>query len=66
MNTYQENLSSLTREEKEKRVFNLNVELADIKMQKKSTVRGFNEEIKRISEEIKEYISDDQKVANVI
>jgi hypothetical protein len=41
---------------KEARVFQLVQELETTKLQKKATAKGFNDEIKRINEEIKELL----------
>lgn len=52
--------------EKEARVFNLNVELADMSAKKKSTVKAFNEEIKRIKAEINDIIAPNKETFEVI
>lgn len=49
-----ENLESNKRE----RVYNLTIELLDIKTQKKAAMGGFNDEIKRLNAEIKEICED--------
>jgi len=41
---------------KESQVFELTVELEEMTKKKKATVRGFNEEIKRLKAEIKDLI----------
>ncbi len=46
----------LTKEEKQEKVFRLCQELEDIKTQKKHSMQGFNEEIKRIEDEIKDLL----------
>jgi hypothetical protein len=46
------------------KVFNLVIELEDIKKAKRSAVKSYNEDIKRISDEIKELIDgEDEKKA---
>jgi len=46
---------------KESRVFQLVQELEDMKLRKKAAAKGFNEEIKRINEEIKEILNADKE-----
>ena len=46
---------------KEQKVFQLTVELHDTKQQKKDSNKAFNEEIKRIQEEIDALLTDDQE-----
>lgn len=45
------------------KVLQLTIELAETADRKKSTVKGFNEEIKRIKAEIAELIKDDKETA---
>jgi len=42
---------------KESQVFQLCLELEDMKVRKKAAAKGFNEEIKRINSEIKELLN---------
>jgi predicted nucleic acid-binding Zn-ribbon protein len=51
-----EDISSSSKEEK---VFQLNIELYDAKQRKKSSMKSYNEEIKRIQGEINELLTDD-------
>jgi hypothetical protein len=46
---------------KEARVFQLCTELEDMRIRKKSSAKGFNEEIKRINEEIKELLDPEKE-----
>jgi predicted Rdx family selenoprotein len=46
----------MTNTTKESQVFELTVELDDMMKKKKATVKGFNEEIKRLKAEIKDLI----------
>lgn len=46
---------------KEEKVYNLTVELIDTKQRKKDSNKGYNEEIKRIQEEIEDLLSDDKE-----
>jgi uncharacterized membrane protein YfhO len=46
---------------KEEKVFQLTVELHDTKQLKKDSNKAYNEEIKRIQEEIDELLEDDVK-----
>lgn len=46
---------------KEARVFQLCTELEEMKLRKKAAAKGFNEEIKRINEEIKELIDPEEE-----
>lgn len=46
---------------KESQVFELTVELDEITKKKKATVKGFNEEIKRLKAEIKDLIDPPQE-----
>jgi hypothetical protein len=46
---------------KEARVFQLVQELEDMKLRKKATAKGFNDEIKRINAEIKEILNEDKE-----
>ena len=46
----------MTNTTKESQVFELCTELEDMTKKKKATVRGFNEEIKRLKAEIKDLI----------
>lgn len=57
---------NLTQEEKEKRVYNLNVELSDMQAKKKSTMQAYNDELKRIRAEINDYISPDKQTFEII
>jgi hypothetical protein len=62
MNYEEENLSQ---EEREKRVYNLTVELKDMKSKKKSHMKAYGEEIKRIEGEIKDLVSKDQETFEI-
>lgn len=44
---------------KEQKVYELVVELEKLKKDKKDTVKGYNEEIKRLNAEIKELLGED-------
>jgi len=46
-------------ETKEAKVYNLVLELEGLKKEKSATVKGFNEEIKRINAEIKDILKDE-------
>lgn len=46
---------------KQEKVFNLTVELIDTKQRKKDSNKGYNEEIKRIQEEIEALLTDDKE-----
>lgn len=46
----------MTNTSKESQVFELSVELEEMTKKKKATVKGFNEEIKRLKTEIKDLI----------
>jgi hypothetical protein len=46
---------------KEARVFQLCTELEDMRLRKKASAKGFNEEIKRINEEIKELLNPEKE-----
>lgn len=46
---------------KEEKVYNLTVELVDTKQRKKDSNKTYNEEIKRIQEEIEDLLSDDKE-----
>lgn len=52
-------MTNQTTTTKEARVFQLCTELEDMKLRKKAAAKGFNEEIKRINEEIKELIDSE-------
>jgi hypothetical protein len=52
---------SQTNTTKEARVFQLCQELEEMRIRKKATAKGFNEEIKRIQEEIKELIDPEEE-----
>lgn len=54
-----------TREEREEKVYNLEVELTESQLEKKSFVRAANENIKRIKAEIKDLVRVDVKVLEV-
>lgn len=45
---------------KEEKVFNLTVELIETKRLKKDSAKGFNDEIKRLQEEIEDILKDDK------
>lgn len=62
--SYQE--EQLTQEEREKRVYNLTVELKDTEVKKKATNKAFSEEIKRIKAEIKDLVGKDLTTFDVI
>jgi len=47
---------------KESKVYQLNVELADMKKRKKDFVKAYNEEIKRLNDEIKDLLYPQDKV----
>jgi len=49
-------MNTMTNTSKESQVFELSVELEEMTKKKKATVRGFNEEIKRLKAEIKDLI----------
>ena len=53
-----ETLSEATKEEK---VYQLTVELIDAKQRKKDAAKTWNNEIKRIQDEIEEILSDDKE-----
>lgn len=46
---------------KETRVYNLYVELEEVKARKKATAKAFNEDIKRIQAEIKDVINEENQ-----
>jgi hypothetical protein len=46
----------------EQKVFQLTTELEDVKARKKSFVKAYNEEIKRIQDEIKDLICPEEKI----
>ena len=50
--------TELTKQEK---VFNLTVDLLDTKQRKKDSNHGYNEEIKRIQDEIEDLLTDDKE-----
>ena len=50
-----------TNTSKEARVFQLVQELEDMKVRKKAAAKGFNEEIKRLNEEIKEILNSSEE-----
>ena len=69
---YNENLNykdkepeQFTKEEREQKVYQLEVELAESTLEKKSFVSAANENIKRIKAEIKDLVRADVKVLNV-
>jgi formiminotetrahydrofolate cyclodeaminase len=62
--SYQE--EQLSQEEREKRVYNLTVELKDTEVKKKATTKAYNEEIKRLKSELKDLISKDLNTFDVI
>jgi len=47
----------------EAKVFQLSQELEEMRKRKKATMKGYNEEIKRIQAEIKEIIDPEEEVA---
>jgi N-acetylglutamate synthase/N-acetylornithine aminotransferase len=47
------------------KVLQLTIELAETRDRKKASVKGYNEEIKRIAAEIAELIVDDKETATV-
>jgi len=47
---------------KESKVYQLNVELDDMKKRKKDFVKAYNEEIKRLNDEIKDLLYPQDKV----
>jgi flagellar capping protein FliD len=49
----------------EQKVYNLTVELDDIKKRKKQFVKAYNAEIKRISEEIADILNPEDAVAEL-
>lgn len=55
----------MTQEEREKRVFNLEVELADFQNNRKSQMKAFTEEIKRVKAEIKDLIKNQITTENI-
>lgn len=46
----------------EAKVFQLSLELEEMRKRKKATMKGYNEEIKRIQAEIKEILNPDEVV----
>ena len=56
----------ISQEEKQAKVYQLNVELADVAAKKKSMMGGFNDELKRLKAEIKDLISPDQETFEVV
>lgn len=54
-------MSTQTTTSKEARVFQLCTELEDMKLRKKASARGFNDEIKRINAEIKELLNPQEE-----
>ena len=52
----------MTTTSKESQVFQLCQELEEMKLRKKATAKGFNEEIKRINAEIKDLLNADKEV----
>jgi len=56
---------TITTSTKEEKVFQLNVELHEAKQRKKTLVKTYNEEIKRIQAEIDELLLDDADTAEV-
>ena len=55
----------MTEAERNEKVFNLCVELADAQAERKSVMKAHTENIKRIKAEIKELVIDDQHAHNV-
>jgi len=47
---------------KESKVYQLNVELDDMKKRKKDFVKAYNEEIKRLNDEIKDLLYPQDKI----
>jgi hypothetical protein len=57
---------NLSQEERQKRVYNLTVELKDTEVKKKATNKAFGEEVKRLKDEIKYLIGKDLTSFDVI
>ena len=55
----------LTLEQRQERVFNLCVELADAQNERKSVMRAHTDNIKRLKAEIKDLVSDKQNTHDV-
>lgn len=56
---------NLTQTQKNERVFNLTVEIADMKLKKKSTNKAFSEELRRLEAEVKDLTKGNQEVLEV-
>ena len=56
----------MNQQEREQKVFNLTVELEDTNRMKRSAVKSFNEDIKRIKKEIKDLLAPATTAANVL
>jgi glucosamine 6-phosphate synthetase-like amidotransferase/phosphosugar isomerase protein len=52
-------MENTTANTKEAKIYQLVVELEEVRKNKKAQMRAYNEEIKRINEEIKELINED-------
>jgi hypothetical protein len=52
-------MENTTENTKEAKIYQLVVELEDVRKNKKAQMRAYNEEIKRINDEIKELINED-------
>jgi hypothetical protein len=56
-------MSNDTHTTKEEKIYNLVVELEEAKRDKKDTVKGYNENIKRIQAEIKELLTENNAIS---
>lgn len=52
-------------QENKNRVYNLTVELAQMKSNKKAAMRGFTDEVKRLENEIKDILKGDNQLPGV-
>jgi glucosamine 6-phosphate synthetase-like amidotransferase/phosphosugar isomerase protein len=52
-------MENTTENTKEAKIYQLVVELEEVRKNKKAQMRAYNEEIKRINDEIKELINED-------
>lgn len=68
LNNYEQlnpDVENLSQEEKEAKVYQLEVELAEAVLEKKSFVRAANDNLKRIKAEIKDLVKNDVKLEQI-
>ncbi len=58
--------ANLSKPQREEKAYKISLDIADMKRQKKSTVRGFNEELKRLDSELKEIMQPDLQMHEVL